>query len=92
MSDWQKTLHQSVDTLDKLAERFGNDVIDVPALGPAFDNFQMRLTPKVLGTIKEIGRPFQTFSRVATAWRSMSPRTCSYCSHSGTRYARWLSP
>ena len=57
MSDWQKTLHQSVDTLDKLAERFGNDVIDVPALGPAFDNFQMRLTPNVLGTIKEIGDP-----------------------------------
>ena len=32
MSDWQKILHESVDTLDKLAERFGDDVIDVEAL------------------------------------------------------------
>jgi hypothetical protein len=37
------------------------------------------------GTIKEMGRPFQRFSRLATAWRSMSPRTCTYWSHSGTR-------
>ena len=47
MSDWQKILHESVDTLDKLAERFGADVIDVEALQPAFDNFQMRITPNV---------------------------------------------
>ena len=33
MSDWQKILHESVDTLGKLAERFGTDVIDVEALG-----------------------------------------------------------
>jgi lysine 2,3-aminomutase len=57
MSDWQKILHESVDTLDKLANRFGDDVIDVEALAPAFDNFQMRLTPNVLGTIKEVGDP-----------------------------------
>jgi len=57
MSDWQKILHQSVDTLDKLADRFGTEVIDVPALGPAFDNFQMRLTPNVLSTIKDVGDP-----------------------------------
>ena len=57
MSDWQKILHQSVDTLDKLAERYGPEVIDVPALGPAFDNFQMRMTPNVLSTIKEVGDP-----------------------------------
>jgi lysine 2,3-aminomutase len=57
MSDWQKILHQSVDTLDKLADRYGSEVIDVPALGPAFDNFQMRLTPNVLSTIKEVGDP-----------------------------------
>ena len=49
MSDWQKILHESVDTLDKLAERFGADVIDVEGLQPAFDNFQMRITPNVLG-------------------------------------------
>src|SRR5215217_6838288 len=55
MSDWQKILHESVDTLDKLAARYGTDVIDVESLEPAFDNFQMRITPNVLGTIKEVG-------------------------------------
>jgi lysine 2,3-aminomutase len=57
MSDWQKILHESVDTLDKLAERFGNGVIDVQALQPAFDNFQMRITPAALAQIKEVGDP-----------------------------------
>jgi lysine 2,3-aminomutase len=57
MSDWQKILHESVDTLDKLADRYGADVIDVDGLQPAFDNFQMRLTPNVLSTIKEVGDP-----------------------------------
>jgi lysine 2,3-aminomutase len=65
MSDWQKTLHQSVDSLDKLkayvTERFGADVaereIDVAALQPAFDNFQMRITPAALDLIGEPGDP-----------------------------------
>jgi len=57
MSDWQKILHESVDTLDKLAERFGSEVIDVQALQPAFDNFQMRITPAALAQIKEVGDP-----------------------------------
>jgi lysine 2,3-aminomutase len=56
-SDWQKTLRESVDTLDKLAEKFGRDVIDVEALRPAFDNFQMRITPAALDLIKEVGDP-----------------------------------
>src|SRR5579884_3791743 len=55
MSDWQKILHESVDTLDKLAGRFGSDVIDVDGLQPAFDNFQMRITPNSLASIKEVG-------------------------------------
>jgi len=63
MSDWQKTIHQSIDSLDKLkayvTERFGADVaereIDVAALQPAFDNFQMRITPAALDLIKEPG-------------------------------------
>jgi lysine 2,3-aminomutase len=63
MSDWQKTVHQSVDSLDKLkayvTERFGADVaereIDVHALQPAFDNFQMRITPAALALIQEPG-------------------------------------
>jgi len=63
MSDWQKTVHQSVDTLDKLkayvTERFGADVaereIDVEALKPAFENFQMRITPAALDLIQEPG-------------------------------------
>src|SRR5690348_7697504 len=55
MSDWQKTLHESVDSLDKLANRFGHDAIDVEALKPAFDNFQMRITPAALAQIKEVG-------------------------------------
>ncbi len=57
MSDWQKILHEGVDTLEKLANRFGHDVIDVEALKPAFDNFQMRLTPAALAQIKEVGDP-----------------------------------
>jgi lysine 2,3-aminomutase len=65
MSDWQKTLHQSVDSLDKLkayvAERFGPEVaereIDVAALQDAFDNFQMRITPAALDLIGEPGDP-----------------------------------
>jgi lysine 2,3-aminomutase len=63
MSDWQKTLHQSIDSLDKLrtyvTNRFGAEVaereIDVAALQPAFDNFQMRITPAALDLIKEPG-------------------------------------
>jgi lysine 2,3-aminomutase len=65
MSDWQKTLHQSVDSLEKLrayvTERFGAEVaereIDVAALQPAFDNFQMRITPAALDQIQEPGDP-----------------------------------
>lgn len=65
MSDWQKTLRQSVDSLDKLkayvAERFGREVaereIDVAGLQPAFDNFQMRITPAALDLIHEPGDP-----------------------------------
>jgi lysine 2,3-aminomutase len=57
MSDWQKVLHESVDTLDKLAEKFGRDAIDVDGLRPAFDNFQMRITPAALDLIQEVGDP-----------------------------------
>jgi lysine 2,3-aminomutase len=57
MSEWQQVLREGVDNLEKLAERFGDDVIDVEALEPAFDNFQMRLTPAVLEQIKEVGDP-----------------------------------
>jgi lysine 2,3-aminomutase len=63
MSDWQKVLHQSVDSMDKLkayvTDRFGAEVaereIDVAALQPAFDNFQMRITPAALDLIQEPG-------------------------------------
>ena len=57
MSDWQKILHESIDSLDKLAAKFGTDAIDVDALKPAFDNFQMRITPAALEQIKEVGDP-----------------------------------
>ncbi|MEX2325175.1 MAG: KamA family radical SAM protein, partial [Gemmatimonadaceae bacterium] len=58
MSEWQKTLRdQSIATLEKLAEKFGAEHIDVEALRPAFDNFQMRLTPAALDAIKEVGDP-----------------------------------
>src|SRR5690242_14459172 len=56
MSEWQSILKdQSVATLEQLADRFGRDVIDVDALKPAFDNFQMRITPAALDQIKEVG-------------------------------------
>src|SRR6478752_2012121 len=57
MSDWQKVLHESIDTLDKLRDKFGDEHIDVDALQPAFDNFQMRITPNSLSTIHEVGDP-----------------------------------
>ena len=58
MSDWQKILREgSVDSLEKLADKFGRDVIDVEGLKPAFDNFQMRITPAALNLIKEVGDP-----------------------------------
>jgi lysine 2,3-aminomutase len=65
MSDWQSKLRESVDSLDKLkawvAERFGPEVaereIDVHALQPAFDNFQMRITPAALDLIDTVGSP-----------------------------------
>ena len=58
MSEWQKVLRDgSVDTLEKLAEKFGHDVIDVEALRPAFDDFQVRITPAALEQIKEVGDP-----------------------------------
>ncbi len=56
MSEWQQVLHHSVDTLAKLKEKFG-DAIDVEALQPAFDNFQVRITPAALDLIKEVGDP-----------------------------------
>ena len=56
MSDWQKILKEgSVDSLEKLADKFGRDVIDVEALRPAFENFQMRITPSALDQIKSVG-------------------------------------
>jgi len=58
MSEWQKVLREgSVDTLEKLADKFGHDVIDVEALRPAFDAFQVRITPAALEQIKEVGDP-----------------------------------
>jgi len=58
MSDWQKILKEgAVDTLEKLADKFGRDVIDVEALRPAFENFQMRITPAALEQIKAVGDP-----------------------------------
>src|SRR3954447_15721797 len=64
MSDWQKVLRDdSINSLEQLrayvAERFGEDAaereIDVEALQPAFDNFQMRITRESLSQIKEVG-------------------------------------
>jgi hypothetical protein len=64
MSDWQKILRDdSISTLDELkayvTERFGADAaereIDVEALKPAFDNFQMRITRESLSQITDVG-------------------------------------
>lgn len=66
MSEWQKTLRDdSITTLDQLhgyvAERWGIEVadreIDIDALRPAFDNFQMRITRESLSQINEVGDP-----------------------------------
>jgi lysine 2,3-aminomutase len=56
MSEWQRILKEdSIATLEQLADRFGRDVIDVEALKPAFDNFQMRITPAALEQIHAVG-------------------------------------
>ena len=64
MSDWQKILRdESISTLEELrtyvTERFGAEAaereIDVEALRPAFDNFQMRITRESLDQIKDVG-------------------------------------
>ena len=64
MSDWQKILRdESISTLEQLqsyvTERFGAEAaereIDVEALGPAFDNFQMRITRESLAQIQDVG-------------------------------------
>src|SRR4030095_9321283 len=53
MSEWQKILKDdAVATLDKLAEKFGHDVIDVEALKPAFENFQIRINAAALDQSK----------------------------------------
>ena len=58
MSDWQTRLRTgSIDSLEALAEKFGHDQIDVEALRPAFDNFQVRLTAEVIDLIQEPGDP-----------------------------------
>src|SRR5215218_139342 len=57
MSEWNKIVHQGVDTLDKAVEKFGAELIDKEALQPAFDNFQMRLSPNVLAALGEPGSP-----------------------------------
>src|ERR1041384_2001033 len=57
MSEWNKIVHQGVDTLDKAVEQFGADVIDKAALQPAFDNFQMRISPNVMSILGEPGSP-----------------------------------
>src|SRR5574338_1179010 len=58
MSEWQKILKDdAIASLEKLAEKFGHDVIDVEALKPAFDNFQMRITPSALEQIRSVGDP-----------------------------------
>ena len=67
MSEWQKILKDdSLATLEQLADKFGRDVIDVEALRPAFDNFQMRITPEALNQIKAVGDPM---------WRQYVPTT-----------------
>ena len=84
MSEWQKVLREgSVDTLEKLAEKFGHDVIDVEALRPAFDGFQVRITPAALEQIKEVGDPMwnqyvRSTSSMAswTRWTRMATRRC----------------
>ena len=58
MSEWQRILKEdSIATLEQLAVRFGRDAIDVEALKPAFDNFQMRITPAALEQITAVGDP-----------------------------------
>ncbi|MHB1074224.1 MAG: KamA family radical SAM protein [Gemmatimonadaceae bacterium] len=65
MSEWQQSVNQAVDSLEKLqawvAERFGPEVaadaIDLAALQPAFDQFQMRITPEALSLINAVGDP-----------------------------------
>ena len=52
MEDWRRILAESIVKPKDLAERFGMDEQEIEAIvGP----YPMRITPTVLGTIKEKG-------------------------------------
>ena len=56
MSDWQARLRSgSIDSLEALAAKFGHEHVDVEALRPAFENFQVRLTAEVIDLIQAPG-------------------------------------
>ena len=58
MGNWQQTLKNSITSVDQLVEMFGEDKIDRHAVQQAIDNFNLRITPAALETIKKIGDPF----------------------------------
>src|SRR6059058_4125886 len=56
MSDWQKILRdESITSLEQLKAYVAEREIDVEALQPAFDNFQMRITRESLSQIRDVG-------------------------------------
>ncbi len=58
MANWQQVLKKSITTVDQLIELFGEDNIDREAVQSAIENFNLRITPSALATIKEIGDAF----------------------------------
>lgn len=54
MEHWQKSLRQSITSLEDLAKRFP---IDVNALGPVVTRYPLRITSYYLGLVQEPGDP-----------------------------------
>ena len=80
MSDWQKTVHESVDTLAKLEERFGSDVIDVEGLQPAFDDAVVGLQDR--DPLRDRG-PFAPLAVTGRQWSAGSQLSDDYLAIDG---------
>ena len=58
MTNWQQALKESITTVDQLAEWFGEEHIDREAVQQAIDQFNLRITPAALETIRAVGDAF----------------------------------
>jgi lysine 2,3-aminomutase len=58
MANWQQVLRKSITSVDQLIDRFGAENIDREAAEKAIEKFNLRITPAVLATIRQMGDAF----------------------------------